>query len=176
MTKHTPNSDLPIWYALYTLPRWEKKVAERLDQQGIENYCPLNRVWKQWSDRKKLVYEPLFSSYIFVRVTEKQKWSVKDTKGVLNYVHWQGKPAAIPDQDIETVKRFLNEHQQVTVQTLELNINDQVRILSGPFMNQQAMVLAQQGKKVKVEITSLGISLVATIHQAELEPLHLFQA
>ena len=50
------------WHAVYTKPRWEKKVAALLDAKGIEYYCPLNRVVKQWSDRKKTVLEPLFKS------------------------------------------------------------------------------------------------------------------
>ncbi|HCY90719.1 MAG TPA: antitermination protein NusG, partial [Chitinophagaceae bacterium] len=47
------------WYVVYTRPRWEKKVALNLAQKGIEHYCPLNKVRKQWSDRKKMVLEPL---------------------------------------------------------------------------------------------------------------------
>ncbi|HMJ47328.1 MAG TPA: transcription termination/antitermination NusG family protein, partial [Ferruginibacter sp.] len=53
------------WYVVYTRPRWEKKVAATLDERGVENYCPLNRVNRQWSDRKKVVLEPLFKGYVF---------------------------------------------------------------------------------------------------------------
>ena len=56
------------WYAVYTKPRWEKKVAGLLERKGIESYCPLNKVQRQWSDRKKIVMEPLFQSYVFVHV------------------------------------------------------------------------------------------------------------
>ena len=157
------------WYALYTLPRWEKKVAQHLAQKAIEHYCPLNRVSRQWSDRKKVVDEPLFSSYVFVRVNEAQKWEAKDTRGVLNYVYWQKKPAVIPDKDIETIKRFLNEHQQVAIRPMNLQMNDTVRILAGPFMNREAKVLSKKGKRVEVEIPSLHICLSATIHQSDLE-------
>ena len=51
---------------MYTRPRWEKKIASLLDSRGIENYLPLNKILKQWSDRKKIVQEPLFKGYIFV--------------------------------------------------------------------------------------------------------------
>ena len=74
------------WFAVYTKPRWEKKVARLLDEQGIENYCPLNKVVKQWSDRKKVVLEPLFKSYVFVRVAEEQKWELKKINGILNFI------------------------------------------------------------------------------------------
>ena len=59
-----------FWYVVYTKPNWEKKVAELLEKKGIEQYCPLNKVQKQWHDRKKTVWEPLFKSYVFVRTDE----------------------------------------------------------------------------------------------------------
>ena len=66
--KHLLN---PKWYAIYTRPRWEKKVDLLLKDQGLESYCPLNKVKRKWSDRIKLVEEPLFKSYVFVRTDEK---------------------------------------------------------------------------------------------------------
>ena len=97
------------WYAVYTKPRWEKKVAKLLDEKGIENYCPLNKVVKQWSDRKKVVMEPIFKSYVFVRVEDKEKFELKSISGILNFVHWLGKPAIVRDEDITTIRKFLNE-------------------------------------------------------------------
>ena len=65
------------WYAVYTKPKWEKKVAELLARKGIEHYCPLNRVLKQWHDRKKWVEEPLLTSYVFVYVTPAEQAEVR---------------------------------------------------------------------------------------------------
>src|ERR1700712_1703924 len=91
------------WYAVYTKPRWEKKVAGILEENGIEYYCPLNKVVKQWSDRKKVVMEPIFKSYVFVRVPEKEKWDLRKIVGIINFVYWLGKPARIKDDDIHTI-------------------------------------------------------------------------
>jgi len=157
------------WYAVYTRPRWEKKVAALLAKKQIEHYCPLNKVLKQWSDRKKLVEEPLFSSYVFVRIADADKWRIKEIDGILNYVYWLGKPAQIPNHEIETIKRFLNEHESVQLKPLNLKANDQVRIVSGPFMNQQATVQSVKGKHVQVEIPSLNIALTATVRLADIE-------
>ncbi|MEI9958604.1 MAG: transcription termination/antitermination NusG family protein [Ferruginibacter sp.] len=68
------------WHAVYTKPRWEKKVAALLEARGIEYYCPLNKVVKQWSDRKKVVLEPLFKSYVFVHVEEAKKMGFTEYK------------------------------------------------------------------------------------------------
>src|SRR5215211_7314686 len=107
------------WYAVYTRPKWEKKVAESLTRIEIENYCPLNKVMRRWSDRNKIVHEPLFTSYVFVRTTEKEHLQLKQTDGVLNLVHWLGKPAVIKDSEIEIIKKFLQEHMNVRLESTE---------------------------------------------------------
>src|SRR4030095_8525252 len=104
------------WYALYTKPRWEKKVAEILMRKNVETYCPLNKVKRQWSDRKKVILEPLFHSYVFVRIPEKLQNHVRQTDGVINIVYWLGKPAVIRDAEIEVIKRFLNDFENVKLE------------------------------------------------------------
>ena len=83
------------WYVVYTRPRWEKKVADQLGRKKIDYYCPLNRVHRQWADRKKIVLEPLFSAYVFVQIDETEQLQVRLTDGVINFVYWLGKPAVI---------------------------------------------------------------------------------
>ena len=86
-----------------------------MTSRGLESYCPLNKVRKQWSDRIKLVEEPLFKSYVFVHVPEEDQTRVRMVDGVLNYVYWQGKPAVIKEKEIEDIRRFLNEYQDRAV-------------------------------------------------------------
>lgn len=152
------------WYALYTKPRWEKKVHELLLQKGMHSYCPLNKVRKKWSDRYKMVEEPLFKSYVFVRVTDEDRADVRFVDGVVNFVYWLGKPAQIKEIEIERIKRFLNEFDDVEVEQLpEPKPGDQVVITSGVFMEQQGLVLSADKKRVEVLIESLGCKLVATL-------------
>jgi transcription antitermination factor NusG len=99
------------WYALYTKPRWEKKVDKALQQKGIEAYCPLNRVKRKWSDRIKTIEEPLFKSYVFVKVEEKDRTEVRYVDGVLNYVYWNGKPAVIKEEEIMSMLASWSEPQ-----------------------------------------------------------------
>src|ERR1700733_7578238 len=88
------------WYAVHTRPRWEKKVAGLLAKKKLEFYCPLNKVQRQWSDRKKIVTEPLFSSYVFVHIDETEQVPVRVTDGVINFVYWLGKPAVVRNEEI----------------------------------------------------------------------------
>lgn len=159
------------WYALYTKPRWEKKVAKLLDEHGIENYCPINKVTRQWSDRKKVVMEPVFKGYVFVKTADADKWEVKKINGVLNFVYWLGKPATIREQEILTIKKFLNEFTDVEVTELSLKVNSAVRVKTGVLMNYQGVLVELIGNKARVRIESMGLQLSAQFDKKNLEHL-----
>ena len=156
------------WFALYTKPRWEKKVNSLLNDKGVECYCPLNRVKRKWTDRIKTIEEPLFKSYVFVKVDDTERTKVRLTNGVINFVYWNGKPAIVKEKEIQTIKRFLDEHEAVQVRPMELMPNQTVLITSGAFMDQQAVVLDANKKEVRVAILSLGQELIATIDKTKL--------
>jgi transcription antitermination factor NusG len=153
------------WYAVYTKPRWEKKVSEVLTSKEITNYCPLNRVTRQWSDRKKIVHEPLFTSYVFVRLTDKQISEIRQVEGILNLVQWLGRPAQIRDEEIETIKRFLNEYNNVQV-SKEVAINDAVRITTGSLQDREGTIVNIKNNMVQIALPSLGYILYADLEKA----------
>ena len=157
------------WFAVYTRPRCEKKVAEILTRKKIENYCPINKVFRQWSDRKKVVYEPLFTSYVFVRISEREITSLKQTNGIINLVYWLGKPAVIHDSEIEVIKRFLNEHINIKLEKTPININDRIQILAGALMDMVGRVASIKSKTVKVALPSLGYMMFAEIETANVK-------
>lgn len=160
------------WYAIYCMPRWEKKIAETLSRKNIINYCPLNKVQKQWSDRKKVVEEPLFKSYVFVRLTAAQHLAVRQVNGVLNFVYWLGKPAVIRDAEIETIQRFLSDYTDVRVEKTEVEVDDRVRIIGGPFMDYEGEVLEVNNNSVKVQLPSLGYALVAKMDKGSVQLIY----
>src|SRR5687768_5226358 len=162
------------WYAVYTRPRWEKKVAQVLTSKRIENYCPLNKVVRKWSDRKKVVHEPLFTSYVFVRVESTQLTKIREIDGIINMVYWLGKPAIIRDVEIETIKKFLSDYTSVRIEKTDVKINDTVRIIGGPFMECEGNVLMLKNKTVKVNLPSLGFLMVAEIDIDNIEKVHSF--
>src|SRR5262245_50039934 len=91
------------WYALYTRARWEKKVADHLEKGKFQVYCPVNKIQRQWADRKKVILEPLFTSYVFVCVSSTELAQVRQADGVINIVHWLNKPAVIRQEEIDTI-------------------------------------------------------------------------
>ena len=160
------------WFAVYTKPRGEKKVSGILDDNGIENYCPLNKVVKQWSDRKKVILEPLFKSYVFVRVKDSEKWDLKNVNGILNFVYWLGKPARIKEEDIFTIKKFLNEFSDVQIEEVSrLTVNSKVRIKQGLLMNYNGVLVEINGSRAKVRIETMGVQLSANFDKKNLEPV-----
>ncbi len=158
----------PKWLAIYTRPRWEKKVNKLLNEKGVESYCPLNKIRRRWSDRIKTVEEPLFKSYVFVKVNEDERTNVRMTNGVINFVYWNGKPAVIKEKEIIAIKRFLDEYENVEVKAMDLKINQRVIITGGPLMDQQGKIVTMRQKTVKVAIDSLGYILVAHIERTKL--------
>lgn len=156
------------WLAIYTKPRWEKKVANLLAQKGIEAYCPLNKVRRKWSDRVKLVEEPLFKSYVFVKISDEERTPVRMTDGVINFVYWDGKPAIIKEKEILVIRQFLNDHENVALVKVDLQPGQQVRITAGPLMDLEGRVLELKNKVAKVLIESLGYMLVADIDKNKL--------
>lgn len=159
------------WYAVYTKPRWEKKVDGLLNERGLESYCPLNRVRKKWSDRMKWVDEPLFKSYVFVRVFPEEQTAVRMVDGVLNYVYWLGKPAVIKDSEIEDIRRFLDEHTDVELVPIDIQPDDKVVIRSGILMDKTAVVQRVFQHAVEVVIESLGYRLVAKVDKSKIAPI-----
>lgn len=159
------------WYVVYTRPRWEKKVAGILLAKGIEHYCPLNKVVKQWSDRKKIVLEPLFKGYVFVKIPATVKWDIKNIDGILNYVYWLGKPAIVKEEEINTIRKFLQEFRDIEVVDQQLAVHSKVLIKQGVLMNFHGVIIEVIGNKAKVNIESMGIQLSAMFDKKNLEPV-----
>ncbi len=159
------------WYVVYTKPRWEKKVAIALQAKGIDNYCPLNRVTRQWSDRKKIVFEPLFKGYVFVSPALPDKWDIKKTAGILNYVYWLGKPALVKESEINTIKKFLQEFHDVEVTDRHAQIDETVVIKQGLLMNYKGIIVEILGNKARVKIDSMGMQLTAVFEITNLEKI-----
>jgi transcription antitermination factor NusG len=137
-----------------------------LTEKKIESYCPLNKVRRKWSDRIRTVEEPLFKSYVFVKITDEEQTKVRMTHGVVNFVYWLGKPAAVKNAEIEVIRKFLNEYENIIVEPIKLQPENKVKIRQGIFMDKEATVLKVRGNKVQVMIESIGYSLVAFLDKS----------
>ena len=165
MPEYNPN--IKQWLAVYTRPRMELKVKDRLESKGITSYCPAQKVVKQWSDRKKKVLAPVLTGYVFVYLSESERISVLEDPSVVNFVFWQGKPAVIRDQEIEDIKKFLDDHDVVN-QNSEFQVGDKVVINYGDFAGQKGELLSLDKKWAILRIRSLGFELRAKLSQTKI--------
>ena len=164
------------WFAIYNKPRWEKKVHERLIKAGIESWCPIRKVVKQWSDRKKTIDEPLFRSYVFVKIDyHPDRITVLQVAGVLNFVFYLKQPAIIKDKEIENIQLYLNEKDAV----IELRSiagfknHTKVKVTQGVFMDKEGTIIREGKKRVYVELESIGQVMTVEFSITHLERLDL---
>lgn len=143
LTSSASNSNR-AWYALYTRPRFEKKVDKELQDLNIESFLPLKKVIKFWSDRKKTIDEPLFPSYVFVHADLKERYQAFQPPGVVRMVSFNGEPTRIPEEQIEAVRRIL-EAGYLPLVNNELSKGDQVEIIAGPLTGLQGYVSEHRG-------------------------------
>lgn len=150
------------WYAIYTKPRAEKKVAERLVKRNWDVYCPLRVEFRQWSDRKKKVEVPYFPSYIFINLDsyEKHRSEVLQDPALLNFVFWQGKPAVIPDEEMNTIKEFLHDHDDQSIEVTNYKIGDEITIDMGPLSGLNGVVKSIEKNRTLLVIPALECQLV----------------
>jgi len=152
------------WYAAYTKSRTEKKVLERLTENGFEAYLPIQRKRRQWSDRLKWVEEPLIKSYIFIRVNERQYYDAINTPGLVCYVTFEGKAAAIPDWQIDLLKKLLNEGAEMEVSSERFATGQKIIVVKGTLVGMQGEMVEYRGrKKVLVRLGTTGTNILVTV-------------
>ena len=149
------------WFALYTKARNEKKVTEKLQQLGMEAYCPMVTQVKQWSDRKKKVEVPLISSYVFINIAERERAAVYQVPGVVRYMYWLGKPAVIKDVEICALKDALTgTFAAITVSAVAPGTK--LKIPTGPFAGQEGIVKFSTAHTLQLLLPELGFTVTLT--------------
>src|SRR5437016_13150438 len=101
------------WYAAYTRPKHEKRVALQLEERRIEAFLPTYQSIRRWKDRRKLLELPLFPSYIFVQINGENRLDVLRLPGVLGLVTFRGRPAAVETAEIENLRHGLSNRTVV---------------------------------------------------------------
>jgi len=149
------------WFAVYTKPRTEKKVVARLEQLGVEVYCPMVQQVKQWSDRKKKVTTPLIASYVFVNLADKDRSIVFQVEGVVRYLFWLGQPAIVADRDLAVLQNSLQD-VYASVEVATLQPGTKMTIPAGPFKGKEGTVASANTKQVQFILHELGCIITLT--------------
>ena len=156
------------WYAFYVKPRHEKKASERLSQQH-EIWCPLKEERVKWSDRWKLVSKPYIPGYIFARVTGAGRMTILNDPSVFRTVFWKGKPAAIRQEEIDTVKRVIGDPDVENVRLESISPGDLVEVTGGKLASVNGVVVAVKGKRAVLRLESLHCNMTFTVKRSLLK-------
>ena len=161
------------WYAIYTRANAEKKLFDNLQEKKIECYLPMRRTQKMWSDRKQWVDEPLFRCYIFVKVSYLEFFTALNTAGVVCYISFGGKAQAIPENQINNIRRFLAQiDHEVTLSYERIQKGVNVEVLYGSLQGIKGEVINVCGQsRLLIRIDSMNCSLYANISKDEVRIL-----
>lgn len=167
MNRHKPHYE---WYAVYTKTNGEKKIFKNLVREKIESYLPLTKILRQWSDRKKWVEEPFFRNYVFVRVSHVEFFKVLNFPGVVSYVSFGGIPQVIPLEQINNIKRLIEQQEREVILSKEnIERGQYAEVLAGPFRGMNGEVVKICGNyRIVIRIDALGCSIYANISRDEI--------
>ena len=155
------------WYAIYTRPRAEKLVYQRLVEQGVETFLPLQKTYRMWSDRKKLVERPLLSSYIFVKTIPKNFPIVFKTNGVVKFITFEGQPASIPQKQIDNLRLLIDSDADIEISSEKFEKGDNVEVVSGSLIGLTGeLIKIGSHNRVVVRIDRLDQNLILKIPKA----------
>jgi transcription antitermination factor NusG len=137
---------------------------------GLEVYLPVITLVKKWSDRKKKVTEPLFKSYIFAYCDETERYRILQSKSIVTTVFHNGKPAHVPDWQIEGIKRMLDGNREVKIVD-GIKKGARVKINNGPFEGLEGIIFTgvNNEKYVAVSIDLLNRSVITKLPIKDIE-------
>lgn len=158
------------WYVVYVNVKHEKKVFEKFIELRMEAYLPLVKKIKQWSDRKKMVEEPLFTGYVFVKLQAYELDKPLFVKGVLNYLSFNQKKAVVRDSEIESLKFLVENGYNLNTETTNVQAGDKVKLLLSAFKNEQAVVKAISNDEALIYFEGLNqyIAVKAPVNALEI--------
>lgn len=160
----------PHWYAIYTRSRHEKRVADQLTRRAVETLLPLYETMRRWRNGRHRVQFPLFPGYAFVRIAVKDRLEVVKVPGVVRLVGFDGQPVALPEDEIEGLRRGLAEGIQVRPHPY-LTVGRRVRVVSGPLEGMRGILVRRKSQfRVVLSLDLIMRSMIADVDVADIRP------
>ena len=167
--KHSNLSPEGNWYALYTCARHEKRVAEQIERRKMSCYLPLYRSVRRWKDRRKVLELALFPGYVFVRMSLSDKLKVLEVPGVVQFVSFDGRPAALPAEEIEALRNRLSGEAKIEPHPY-LRAGRRVRVRSGPLQGLEGVIVRRKDRcRLVFSIDLIQRSLAIEVDEADID-------
>lgn len=160
------------WYALYTCSRHEKQVARQAVIAGVDCFVPMYKSVRRWKDRRKELQLALFPGYVFVHLALSERNSVLHLPGVVHIVSFNGKPARLPEAEIEGLRVGMASHTPLHPHPY-IKMGKRVRIRSGPMAGLEGVLVRRRDTcRVVLSIDLLMRSVAAEVEEADIQPLN----
>ena len=161
----------PRWYAAHTNPRHEKTVQQLMEGFEVECFLPLYKSVRRWKDRRKELELPLFPGYIFVHIALKDRLEALRVPGVVQLVSFQGKPARLPDAEIEALRNGLTRATGYEPHPY-LTVGRKVRVCAGPFFGMEGILVRRKEKfRVVLSIHLIQRSVAVEVDESDVQPV-----
>ncbi len=135
----------PQWYAAYTYPRHEKRVAEHLAGRAVEFFLPQYETVSRWKDRRVRLTLPLFPGYVFVRIPLPERLRVLEVPSIVRLVGSNGHPTPLPEDELEKLRNGLSGLLGAEPHPF-LVTGRSVRIVRGPLEGLEGILLRRKGQ------------------------------
>jgi transcription antitermination factor NusG len=166
----TAQPALANWHAACTHARHEKKVAQQLEQRGIEHFLPLYHSLRQWKDRRKELDLVLFPGYIFVRVATPERLRVLQLSGIVRFVQFNGQPVVLPATDIDALRSGLSEGLRAEHHPY-LTVGRRVRVVHGPLAGARGiLVRVKTNWRIVISIDAIMRSVAVEVDEGDVLP------
>lgn len=166
--------DLKRWHVMYVQARHEKRIHSDMLEMGVESFLPMKKELHEWSDRKKWIDVPLFSSYVFVNVAPEDRARVYTLNGFVKFVSSNGRPSIVPQWQIDGIKKFVDFYPD-RVGVLDSDyVGAEGVIIAGPLMGMHGKIVDVKNRKCfAMKIDGIEKVLSVTIPASLFKPLSI---
>ena len=140
------------WFAVWTRSRHEQVVREQLGRKQFDVFLPTITRWSRWKDRKKKVDWPLFPGYCFARFDPDDALPVLTCTGVVNIVSFDGKPAVIPDVELDSIRVLIGSELQFDPCPL-IHEGMMVEVIHGPVKGVVGRLLRKDSPRARLVLS-----------------------
>ncbi|MCW5982908.1 MAG: UpxY family transcription antiterminator [Bryobacteraceae bacterium] len=166
-----PDSALPPWFAVRVRSNYEKITANHLRMKGYEEFTPVYKTKRRWSDRTRVIECPLFPGYVFCRFDPTIRLPILQTPGVVSVVGFGGDPAPVDPLEIANLQAIVNDGRNLSPWPY-LRIGQKVRILGGALHGIEGFLVdLRKGRRIVVSVSLLQRSVAAELDREDIEPV-----
>ncbi len=166
------------WYVVHTYSGYENKVKANLEkivenrsmQEAIlDIVVPMEEQIEIKDGKKKATLRKVFPGYVLVKMimSDESWYVVRNTRGVTGFVGPGSKPVPLTDDEVKTmgVEEF--------APTVDYEVGDNVRVISGPLENFIGIVeeINMEKKKVRVAVSMFGRETPVELELTQIQKL-----